>query len=235
MIVPRKAMVAAIAALAVFSAATALYMFALPGLSSARRQPPGMEVAVATWLLRHSVPAAARRQRNPLGADAADAAAGRDLFRQNCEICHGYDGSGRTRIGGGEYPRPPVLRSLIASMTDGEIFYHIRNGIRNTGMPAWTLPDREVWQLVLYARNLPKTATMSADAVAPPPSGLAAGWRYAGSESCKPCHAGIYDRWKKTPMANVVRDPRKHPNAIIPDLSKANPLVHFSKDDIAFV
>ena len=36
-------------------------------------------------------------------------------------------------------------------------------------------------------------------------------------------------------MANVVRDPRKHPDAIIPDLSKPDPLVSFSKDDIAFV
>ncbi|MGH7247068.1 MAG: c-type cytochrome, partial [Pseudomonadota bacterium] len=165
----RRAIAAALAAAAVFSGAVALYMFALPGLSSARRQPPGMEVAVATWLLRHSVPPSDRQRHNPLGADAADVATGRDLFRQNCEICHGYDGSGRTRIGGGEYPRPPVLRSLIASMTDGEAFYHIRNGIRNTGMPAWNLPDREVWQLVLYMRNLPKTASMSEDAVADRP------------------------------------------------------------------
>lgn len=36
-------------------------------------------------------------------------------------------------------------------------------------------------------------------------------------------------------MANVVRDPREHPDAIIPDLSKPDPLVTFSKDDIAFV
>ena len=34
-------------------------------------------------------------------------------------------------------------------------------------------------------------------------------------------------------MANVVRDPREHPDAIIPDLSGL--LVHFSKDDIALV
>ena len=36
-------------------------------------------------------------------------------------------------------------------------------------------------------------------------------------------------------MANVVRDPREHPDAIIPDLSKPNPLVKFTKDDIALV
>jgi predicted CXXCH cytochrome family protein len=36
-------------------------------------------------------------------------------------------------------------------------------------------------------------------------------------------------------MANVVRDPKIHPDAIIPDLTHADPLVTFTKDDIAFV
>ncbi|MEO7142124.1 MAG: cytochrome C, partial [Bryobacteraceae bacterium] len=64
-----------------------------------------------------------------------------------------------------------------------------------------------------------------------------AGWaaEYVGSAACKTCHAEIYTRWAKTRMANVVRDPREHPDAILPDLSKPNPLVTFTKDDIAFV
>jgi predicted CXXCH cytochrome family protein len=36
-------------------------------------------------------------------------------------------------------------------------------------------------------------------------------------------------------MANVVRDPRTHPEAIIPDLTKPDPLLTFQKEDIAFV
>ena len=36
-------------------------------------------------------------------------------------------------------------------------------------------------------------------------------------------------------MANVVRDPRSHPGAIIPDFSKPNPLVKFTLDDVALV
>ncbi len=58
---------------------------------------------------------------------------------------------------------------------------------------------------------------------------------YAGSEACKTCHAALYARWSKTLMANVVRDPKTHPEAIIPDLSVPNALVKFSRDDIAFV
>ncbi len=59
--------------------------------------------------------------------------------------------------------------------------------------------------------------------------------RYSGSAACKTCHPAIYERWSKTRMANVVRDPKTHPDAILPDLSKPDPLVKFTKDDIAFV
>ena len=43
--------------------------------------------------------------------------------------------------------------------TDGELFYFIRNGVRNTAMPGWQLPDQQTWQLVAFIRNLPTTAS----------------------------------------------------------------------------
>ena len=58
---------------------------------------------------------------------------------------------------------------------------------------------------------------------------------YVGSAACRTCHSKIYERWRKTPMANVVRDPRQSPDAIIPDLSKPDPLVKFTAGDVALV
>ncbi len=58
---------------------------------------------------------------------------------------------------------------------------------------------------------------------------------YAGSAACKACHADTYQRWSKTRMANVVLDPKQHPEAIIPDFSKPDPLLTFTKEDIAFI
>jgi predicted CXXCH cytochrome family protein len=58
---------------------------------------------------------------------------------------------------------------------------------------------------------------------------------YTGSAACKTCHPAIYERWKKTRMANVVRDPREHPDAIIPDLSQAKPPLTFQRQDVALV
>ena len=56
-----------------------------------------------------------------------------------------------------------------------------------------------------------------------------------GSAACKGCHEEVYARWIKTRMANVVRDPREHPDAIIPDLSKPDPVFNFTMDDVALV
>lgn len=58
---------------------------------------------------------------------------------------------------------------------------------------------------------------------------------YSGSAACARCHPALYARWKKTRMANVVRDPREHPEAVLPDFSKADPLLTFSLKDVAFV
>src|SRR6185295_16843433 len=84
-----------------------LYVFLIPGLSVARQEAPELEVMLATWLLRASVPADACNAVNPLGEtpDPAAVAAGEALFRQKCEVCHGYDGRGRTEVGAAQYPR----------------------------------------------------------------------------------------------------------------------------------
>lgn len=58
--------------------------------------------------------------------------------------------------------------------------------------------------------------------------------QYVGSQACEVCHEQIYQRWKKTPMANVVRDPRTHPHAILPDLA-TNTVSKFTVDQVAFV
>jgi predicted CXXCH cytochrome family protein len=223
--------IAAVAALL-----ASLYAIFVPGLSTAAKEPPAAETLIATWLLHQSVPDDAKKSVNPLKDDPAGIAAGHDLYREKCETCHAYEGGGKTTIGAGEYPRPPALRSFaIQSISDGELFYHIRNGIRNTGMPAWDLPDRQIWQLVTYLRHLPEVAPMQPEATATPASLPPDHGHYVGSAACKGCHEEVYARWSKTRMANVVRDPREHPDAIIPDLSKSNPVFAFTKDDVALV
>ncbi|MGH9469685.1 MAG: multiheme c-type cytochrome, partial [Terriglobia bacterium] len=72
-------------------------------------------------------------------------------------------------------------------------------------------------------------------AVRTSPVKAAASARYVGSKACEECHAEIYARWKKTPMANVVRDPRTHPEAILANFLNAPSFVTFTRNQIAFV
>ena len=215
------------------------YRYIVSGGLIARQKPPAVEVKVANAMLKLSVPAAAKARKNPLAAAYSgelDVTAGRDLFKQKCEVCHAFDGSGNSDTGSGVYPPPIDLRSqAIKKTTDGELFYFIGNGIRNTAMAGFRLPDQDIWRLIVYIRNLPKTASVSTSIAANTQYGPGDSARYVGSASCKSCHSAVYEGWRKTRMANVVLDPREHPDAIIPDLSKADPLVTFSKDEIALV
>lgn len=72
----------------------------------------------------------------------------------------------------------------------------------------------------------------AAPAPSPPPP---AGRNYVGSAACRQCHASTYERWAKTRMANVVVDPREHPEAVIPDFTRTDPALTFSLADVAFV
>jgi len=58
---------------------------------------------------------------------------------------------------------------------------------------------------------------------------------FVGSKSCQPCHAAEYNGWKQTRMANVVRNPRQHPEAVLGDFKHPNPVVTFTLDQVAFV
>ncbi|MGH7270269.1 MAG: c-type cytochrome, partial [Polyangiaceae bacterium] len=214
------------------------YFYVVHGGMSARQKPCLVEAFIASRLVNLGIPAADRARANPLaaGATSDDIAAGRDLYAAHCRSCHGTDGKGETAAGAAMFPRPAALgRDALAKRTDGDIFHLIREGVRNTGMPGWSLPDRALWQLVLYVRKLPVVAGVGTSRPAIPPLDPRA-LHYVGSAACAPCHAEIYNRWKKTLMANVVRDPREYPDAILPDFSKADPaLVKFSVADVAFV
>ncbi len=58
---------------------------------------------------------------------------------------------------------------------------------------------------------------------------------YVGSTRCAACHAELYAQWKKTRMANVVQDPRQHPDAVLGDFTQSNPVRTFNLKDVAFV
>jgi cytochrome c len=123
---------------------------------SAEAEPGTVERAIATRLVRLSIPGDAKRLENPFrGATAWRTA---DHYADHCAACHGTDGHGRTVVGQGMSPKTPDFAdATIQGMSDGELFYVIQNGVRWTGMPSWKRehsPD-ETWRLVSFIRAVP--------------------------------------------------------------------------------
>ncbi|HEX7793755.1 MAG TPA: PQQ-dependent dehydrogenase, methanol/ethanol family [Vicinamibacterales bacterium] len=119
--------------------------------------------------------------RNPLAGNTDAIAAGRRVYDQTCQTCHGPEGQG---------DRGPALNraEFAHGNEDGDLFHSIRSGVPGTQMPAFSrLSDEQTWQLVSYVRSLgpgnspASTAIASRDAAA----GEAL---FFGKGQCSTCH-----------------------------------------------
>lgn len=134
---------------------------------SAKAAPGRVEIFVARNARHLAIPSDARLAQNPLLDSDEGEREARLHFADHCAICHGNDGSGDTLIGNGLYPKPPDLRlAATQDLSDGELFWIIENGIRFTGMPAFSGntdsakdgghdSGQDSWKLVHFIRHLP--------------------------------------------------------------------------------
>ncbi len=128
---------------------------------SAKTEPHALEILIARQIRHLAIPITKRNAVNPLPATADVLKEARAHFADHCAVCHANDGSGRTPIGKNVYPKAPDLRlGDTQSLSDGELFWVIHNGIRFTAMPAWGSgePDKDMdsWKLVHFIRHLPQ-------------------------------------------------------------------------------
>jgi len=96
----------------------------------------------------------------PISADAAAYAAGAQVYRENCAVCHGLPGQPDSNISKGMFPYPPQLFKGHGVTDDpaGETYWKVANGIRLTGMPGFksTLTDAQIWQVSVLLANTDK-------------------------------------------------------------------------------
>jgi PQQ-dependent dehydrogenase (methanol/ethanol family) len=134
-------------------------------------------VASALFAQQPDVPAALQ---NPYTGNLSAIAAGRVLYQQTCQSCHGGDAQGG---------RGPALANGNFSVgnSDGDLFRTVQRGIPGTGMPAFSaLPDDTIWRILAYLRSL-NTRSAGANEVVPgdPRAGKAMFFAKAG---CSRCH-----------------------------------------------
>jgi mono/diheme cytochrome c family protein len=127
---------------------------------SAHDEPSRLEATMARAMRRWAVPSDLRDRKNPVPLTPQVLADGRAHFADHCAGCHGNDGRG-SGMGKQMYPKvPDVTLAATQSLSDGELFSIIENGIRLTGMPGFGSGTAESaygsWGLVHFIRHLPK-------------------------------------------------------------------------------
>ncbi len=127
---------------------------------STRTEPMLMEKALATTIRGRAIPSRYKTMKNPVADTPEVIHEGMAHWADHCAACHANNGSGDTMYGKTMYPRPPDMRQKdTQEMSDGELYYTIKNGVRLSGMPAFGDPgddDVDSWKLVAFIRHLPR-------------------------------------------------------------------------------
>ncbi len=97
----------------------------------------------------------------PTGFSVEAIAVGARIYGQHCAACHGDDGRGEGPLAA-TLPRwpPTLVGPLLGRRADGELFWHIADGMRDDDgslvMPAFAgvLRDDEIWAVLDYAKAL---------------------------------------------------------------------------------
>jgi len=102
------------------------------------------------------------KQSNPLPATTENLIVGEKLYRKDakptaCYLCHGRRGNGNGSLAPKLAPPPRnfTCAETMNEISDGQLFWIIKNGSKDTAMPAHkaTLRDKEIWQLIHFIRS----------------------------------------------------------------------------------
>jgi mono/diheme cytochrome c family protein len=134
----------------------------------AAKPPSKVETKVATWT-KHHITVGGKKDVNPIQASEESIDEGKQAFTSYCMVCHGLDGqnTGVPFAATLSPPVPSLASAEVQAYTDGQLKWIIKNGIYPSGMPPSNgdFSEREMWEMVLYIRHLPKAGSLGDPAV----------------------------------------------------------------------
>ncbi|HEX5474508.1 MAG TPA: c-type cytochrome [Vicinamibacterales bacterium] len=105
-----------------------------------------------------TIPPDARTEQNPMAGNPAALATGKQLFKNNCQRCHGPGGKGDGPDADPDRQHDMDLTNPAgaAANPDGVVFYKAWNGRQKPKMPAFRdkLTKDQLWQIVTYVETL---------------------------------------------------------------------------------
>lgn len=134
---------------------------------SAHRKPTTAETKLANMVKEVIIPIEAGKVKNPIAATDQSIQKGKQVFNQNCALCHGADGHAATPLGLAMYPPAMDLTSPhVQQWSQAALFWIIQNGIALTGMPSWKnrVSTDDTWRMVDFIHALPRLQALQAAA-----------------------------------------------------------------------
>ena len=104
----------------------------------------------------NTIPAEAAHQVNPVKPTPESIAEGKKYYGYDCAMCHGANGDGKGEVAIDEKLKLKDYRdpATLQGMTDGELFYIIKNGKNQMPPEGDRLKAPQLWNLVNYIRSL---------------------------------------------------------------------------------
>lgn len=152
-----KALIAFIAGLIALPLIFVLVAIAGHLPSDSTSDPPHWEASLGMRALDASLERRSDGLNNPVAPnDSAAMAAGQVIYAHDCAGCHGST-KGPSQWGAkGFYPRPPQFFQEGTDVTAPEAYAAIRDGIRYSGMGAWSgqMKDDEMWKVANFVAKI---------------------------------------------------------------------------------
>ena len=134
------------------------YLLVLPALWFLALSPQQPAATPAPAPAQSSIPPEAAHMVNPVRPTPESQAHAKKMYGYDCAMCHGTNGNGKGDVVADmkltlkDYTDPAALKDL----TDGEIFYIIKNGKgQMPGEGDRAKPD-DLWNMVILVRSFSK-------------------------------------------------------------------------------
>lgn len=123
-------------------------------------------------------------------------ALGRGHYEAACAFCHAMPEQSRSQTVLSMLPAPPHVTEAVSDWEPRHMFWIVKNGVKMSGMPAWTSAKRDddVWSVVAFL-NAVKQGDLQASTSGPNQAELGAGHADRGTQfawtyenGCERCH-----------------------------------------------
>jgi mono/diheme cytochrome c family protein len=91
---------------------------------------------------------------NPIFADQSAISRGREIFHEQCWVCHGENGQGEMPFAANLSRPIPNLSTSLTEQTDEDLFRILSQGVVNRHMFGINLSESARWSLVNYLRYM---------------------------------------------------------------------------------